>query len=450
MAARSSSTEELLSTDQLQIHGTRLDSPAYCWDDTDDDDDDCGPKPRELYGTFMWTIDNFSQIDNKELRSNLFDVGGHKWNMLIYPQGLDNPSVYLSLFLCVANHDELLPGWSQFAQFTLTMVNKDTAKSKYSDTLHRFWKKEHDWGWRKHIELSRLPDGFLVDDVLTISAQVQVIRERVDRPFRCLDEPYRRELSRVYLTNVETIVQQFIDERKRKIRKSIDDERIWSRLSAFWLGTDPSTRQQLTRENTDTILRLLVKYFFVEKEVTSTLLMDSLYAGLKVMKQVCKNTEDMVDIQWPGKYDSRSSPVVIIDKDNDMFVLADDVILLLERVALLDSGSHQPSADCRSSENSTKEVYTLAQVRAGVAFDDTLKQTCRHLAAFSMDGSKGSQDLSNTSPENDDVRLIKLGWMALEFFFLAHVFSCIEAVHQEAMALKLQEELIEDEERKKK
>ncbi|CAL4988863.1 unnamed protein product [Urochloa decumbens] len=353
MAARSSSTEELLSTDQLQIHGTRLDSPAYCWDDTDDDDDDCGPKPRELYGTFMWTIDNFSQIDNKELRSNLFDVGGHKW-------------------------------------------------------------------------------------------------ERVDRPFRCLDEPYRRELSRVYLTNVETIVQQFIDERKRKIRKSIDDERIWSRLSAFWLGTDPSTRQQLTRENTDTILRLLVKYFFVEKEVTSTLLMDSLYAGLKVMKQVCKNTEDMVDIQWPGKYDSRSSPVVIIDKDNDMFVLAGDVILLLERVALLDSGSHQPSADCRSSENSTKEVYTLAQVRAGVAFDDTLKQACRHLAAFSMDGSKGSQDLSNTSPENDDVRLIKLGWMALEFFFLAHVFSCIEAVHQEAMALKLQEELIEDEERKKK
>ncbi|CAL4981683.1 unnamed protein product [Urochloa decumbens] len=485
MAARSSSTEELLSTDQLQIHGTRLDSPAYCWDDTDDDDDDCGPKPRELYGTFMWTIDNFSQIDNKELRSNLFDVGGHKWNMLIYPQGLDNPSVYLSLFLCVANHDELLPGWSQFAQFTLTMVNKDTAKSKYSEPT-----KEHDWGWRKHIELSRLPDGFLVDDVLTISAQVQVIRERVDRPFRCLDEPYRRELSRVYLTNVETIVQQFIDERKRKIRKSIDDERIWSRLdyfhmpmfnssleenehrkistgwetgaeggfptgadaslSAFWLGTDPSTRQQLTRENTDTILRLLVKYFFVEKEVTSTLLMDSLYAGLKVMKQVCKNTEDMVDIQWPGKYDSRSSPVVIIDKDNDMFVLADDVILLLERVALLDSGSHQPSADCRSSENSTKEVYTLAQVRAGVAFDDTLKQACRHLAAFSMDGSKGSQDLSNTSPENDDVRLIKLGWMALEFFFLAHVFSCIEAVHQEAMALKLQEELIEDEERKKK
>jgi hypothetical protein len=45
-----------------------------------------------------------------------------------------------------------------------------------SDTLHRFWKKEHDWGWKKFMELSKLLDGFVVDDVLTIKAQVQVIR----------------------------------------------------------------------------------------------------------------------------------------------------------------------------------------------------------------------------------------------------------------------------------
>jgi hypothetical protein len=45
-----------------------------------------------------------------------------------------------------------------------------------SDTLHRFWKKEHDWGWKKFMELSKLHDGFIVEDVLTIKAQVQVIR----------------------------------------------------------------------------------------------------------------------------------------------------------------------------------------------------------------------------------------------------------------------------------
>lgn len=129
---------------------------------------------------------------------------------------------------------------------------------------------------------------------------------------------------------------------------------LWQccRLTAFWLRTDPSTRQHLTTEKTDTILRPLVKHFFVEKEVTSTLLMDSLYTGLKAMKQVCKNREEMADIQWPGEDDSPSTPVVIIDKDNDMFVLADDAIQLLERIALLDSGRpHQPAGDGKSSEN---------------------------------------------------------------------------------------------------
>jgi hypothetical protein len=44
-----------------------------------------------------------------------------------------------------------------------------------ADTLHRFCKKEHDWGWKKFMELSKVMDGFTVDDTLVIKAQVQVI-----------------------------------------------------------------------------------------------------------------------------------------------------------------------------------------------------------------------------------------------------------------------------------
>jgi len=47
----------------------------------------------------------------------------------------------------------------------------------FPDTLHRFWKKEHDWGWKKFMELSKVYDGFVdTSDNLTIKAQVQVIR----------------------------------------------------------------------------------------------------------------------------------------------------------------------------------------------------------------------------------------------------------------------------------
>ena len=38
-----------------------------------------GPKPHELYGKFTWKIENFSETSKRELRSNVFDVGGYKW-----------------------------------------------------------------------------------------------------------------------------------------------------------------------------------------------------------------------------------------------------------------------------------------------------------------------------------------------------------------------------------
>ena len=45
-----------------------------------------------------------------------------------------------------------------------------------ADTLHRFCKKEHDWGWKKFMELSKVLEGFTVSNTLVIKAQVQVIR----------------------------------------------------------------------------------------------------------------------------------------------------------------------------------------------------------------------------------------------------------------------------------
>ncbi|KAJ1266177.1 hypothetical protein BS78_08G131100 [Paspalum vaginatum] len=399
------SLAEWRSSEQVE-NGTPSTSPAY----SDTDDDDCGPRPSELYGKFTWRIDNFSQINKRELRSNSFDVGGFKWYILIYPQGCDVCN-HLSLFLCVANHDKLLPGWSHFAQFTIAVINRDPKKSKYSDTLHRFWKKEHDWGWKKFMELSKLHDGFVVEDVLTIKAQVQVIREKTDRPFRCLDSQYRRELIRVYLSNVEQICRRFIDERRSKLSRLIEDKLRWSSFSAFWLSMDPSVRRHMTREKTETILKVLVKHFFIEKEVTSTLVIDSLYSGLKALEYQSKNKKGVPKLT---DIDARSTPMVLID--HDMFVLADDVILLLERAAI-DTLPHQPlpTKDEKSSQNRTK------------------------------DGNSG-EEFNKDSIERDDRRLIELGWKTLELFALAHIFSRIEVAYQEAVALKRQEELIREEE----
>ncbi|KAF8401834.1 hypothetical protein HHK36_012780 [Tetracentron sinense] len=393
---------EWRSCEQVE-NGTPSTSPPY-WDT--DDDDDCGPKPSELYGKFTWKIEKFSQISKRELRSNAFEVGGYNWYILIYPQGCD-VSNHLSLFLCVANHDKLLPGWSHFAQFTIAVVNKDPKKSKYSDTLHRFWKKEHDWGWKKFMELSKVQDGFIVADTLVIKAQVQVIREKAHRPFRCLGCQYRRELVRVYLTNVEQICRRFVEERRGKLVKLIEDKVRWPSFCGFWLGVDQNARRRMSREKTDVILKVVVKHFFIEKEVTSTLVMDSLYSGLKALECQSKGKKGKANLMDTKE---TSTPIVRVEKDT--FVLADDVLLLLERAAV----EPLPPKDEKGPQNRTK------------------------------DGSSG-EDFNRDSIERDERRLTELGRRTVEIFILAHIFSNrIEVAYQEAVALKRQEELIREEE----
>ncbi|KAK4421559.1 TNF receptor-associated factor1b [Sesamum alatum] len=144
--------------------------------------------------------------------------------------------------------------------------------------------KELDWGWKKFMELSKLLDGFIDADTLIITAQVLVIRERADLSFRCLDCQYRRELVRVYLTNVEQICQHFVEERRAKLGELIEDKVRRSSFCAFWLGMDQSSRRCMSREKTEWIVKVFVKRVFIEKEITSTLVIDSLYSGLKALE----------------------------------------------------------------------------------------------------------------------------------------------------------------------
>ncbi|KAF5816635.1 putative MATH/TRAF domain-containing protein [Helianthus annuus] len=375
-------------------NGTTSTSPLY--GDTDDDDD-CGIKPANLYGKYTWKIDRFSQLNKREIRSNAFEVGGYKWYILIYPQGCDVCN-FLSLFLCVADHDKLLPGWSHFAQFTIAVVNIDPKKSKYSDTLHRFWKKEHDWGWKKFME-SKMVDGFIQADTIIFKVQVQVIRERVDRPFRCLDRQYRRELVRVYLTNVEQICRRYVEQIKGRLRKLIKDKARWSSFCNFWSGIGINSRRRMSREKSDSILKTIVKQFFIDKEVTSTLVMDSLHSGLKALEDETKNNKGK------GKCDVEEVAITpVVQMEGDTFVLVDDVLLLLERAAI-----EQPLPPKHVPQNATEDVF-------------------------------------GESCERDERRLTELGRRLIEIFVLANIFSKIEGAYEEAQSLKRQEELIREEE----
>ncbi|KAL8210603.1 hypothetical protein R6Q57_005040 [Mikania cordata] len=405
-------------------------SPPY-WDTDDDDDRDRGLKSSELYGKYTWKIEKFSQINKRELRSNSFEIGGYKWYILINPGGCDVFN-YISIFLCAADHDKLLPGmivciflrvfnlafiirWSHLAQFTVSVVNKDPKKSRYSDTLHRFWKNEHDWGWKKFMKSSIVLDGFVDSDTLIIKAQVQVIREKADRPFQCLHYQYRRELICVYLPNVEQICRCFVEEKRGRLEKLIEDKFRWSSFCNFWSGINQKSRHQMSEEKSDVILSKILKQFFIEKVVTSTLVMDSLHSGLKALEHQTKNNK------LKGKCDTEEIPILpIVQMKSDTFILVDDLLLLLKRVAI----EPLPSKDEKGSKNCTE------------------------------DGGSGYDSIKEPI-ERVERRLTGLGRRTVETFILAHIFSSlttdlnnskIEVAYEEFISLKRQEELICEEE----
>lgn len=101
----------------------------------------------------------------------------------------------------------------------------------------------------------------------------------------------------------------------------------------------------MSREKTDSILKVVVKHFFIEKEVTSTLVMDSLYSGLKALEGQNKCKKSRVKL-----LDVEEMPAPIVRVEKDTFVLVDDVLLLLERAAM----EPLPPKDEKGPQNRTK------------------------------------------------------------------------------------------------
>ena len=121
-------------------------------------------------------------------------------------------------------------------------------------------------------------------------------------------------------------------------------------FQAFWSAVEEGTRRRLAREKTDLILKAVVKRFFNEKEVTSTLVMDALYSGCKALDYRSRNKKGKIN---GVDMEEAINPIVWVDKD--AFVLAGDVLLLLERVV---SETLPPYKDDKGPQNRTK-VWTV-------------------------------------------------------------------------------------------
>ncbi|OIV90444.1 hypothetical protein TanjilG_01922 [Lupinus angustifolius] len=131
----------------------------------------------ETAETFTWTIKNFSKL-LKKLYSENFFIGGHPWRILMFPKG--NNVDYLSIYLDAGDSANLPYGWSRFAKFKLSLINKVNSKrTKTLETEHEFNAKEDDWGFTSFMPLNEIWDpskGFIVDDTCIIEAEIFVTK----------------------------------------------------------------------------------------------------------------------------------------------------------------------------------------------------------------------------------------------------------------------------------
>lgn len=86
-----------------------------------------------------------------------------------------------------------------------------------------------------------------------MNSSLSIPRDKPSLPFRCLDPQYRRELVRVYLTNVEGVCRRFCDDKKQRLLWVKDEVQ---KFREFWVGLNTEQQRKLLAEKADGILKV--------------------------------------------------------------------------------------------------------------------------------------------------------------------------------------------------
>lgn len=135
---------------------------------------------------FVWEIEDWAAVrKEKKVISNQFECAGFKWNILLFPKGInDSLSLYIEPHPKVDAQGVADPNWYVCAQFALDIWNPAHPESHYpSASSHRFNKNETDWGFSSFISAKDLSNALKVgqahpileNNKLNITAYVRVI-----------------------------------------------------------------------------------------------------------------------------------------------------------------------------------------------------------------------------------------------------------------------------------
>lgn len=143
------------------------------------------PQNQQSTCEFTHTIVNYSQkresgCKKAEYSATTVDSHGNRWRLIVYVNGNGRASNHhLSLFLQVADADELPFGWKKAVSYVLTLEHPSGPSLGYAkrnpDKTFKLCPKAIDWGWSQFITSDRIQqEGYISNDSLTVRASVTV------------------------------------------------------------------------------------------------------------------------------------------------------------------------------------------------------------------------------------------------------------------------------------
>ncbi|XP_029128864.1 MATH domain and coiled-coil domain-containing protein At2g05420 [Cajanus cajan] len=138
---------------------------------------------------YLFKIESYSELMNTEVEkyeTNVFEAGGYKWKLILYPNGniKSNGSGYVSLYLAIADTQKFSNGWEVNVNFKLFVFDKKNDNyltiQDADGTVRKFHEKKTVWGFDQLISLETLLDsskGYLVEDSCFFGAEVFVISQ---------------------------------------------------------------------------------------------------------------------------------------------------------------------------------------------------------------------------------------------------------------------------------
>ncbi|KAK3023277.1 hypothetical protein RJ639_044248 [Escallonia herrerae] len=134
--------------------------------------------------TYTWEISKFSTLDDKRHSSEEFTVGGRKWMLRLQPKGYKwGRGISISLHLFLADWRTLPPEGKIFVNYKLLILNK-FGKDDYEHNASEWFSSSHpsfgQSNFFKLEDLKNLPKGFLVNDAVTVQAQILRISQVKD------------------------------------------------------------------------------------------------------------------------------------------------------------------------------------------------------------------------------------------------------------------------------